>query len=87
MSAAYASMALLAAARHDKANHLTGALETSREIGVAVEILMANGKLTSPQTFGQLRIASQNLNRELRDIAPDVATTGTLPPAILKVVR
>lgn len=41
--AAYASMALLAAARHDTANQLTCALDTNREIGVAMGILMANG--------------------------------------------
>ena len=51
-------MALLAAARHDTANHLTRALETNREIGVAMGILMANGKLTSQQAFDPLRTAS-----------------------------
>ena len=85
--AAYASMALLAAARHDKANHLTRALETNREIGVAMGILMANGKLTSPQAFEQLRTASQNFNRKLHDIAADVAGTGVLPPVLLKIVK
>ena len=80
--AAYASMALLAAARHDTANHLTRALETNREIGVAMGILMANGKLTSPQAFDQLRTASQNFNRKLHDIAADVALTGALPRAV-----
>ena len=85
MFAAYASMALLAAARHDTANHLTRALETSREIGVAMGILMANGGLTSQQAFDQLRTASQNLNRKLHHIAADVALTGQLPPARLKV--
>src|ERR1700712_399598 len=49
MFAAYASMALVAAARQDKAHHLTRALETNREIGVAMGILMANGKLTTQQ--------------------------------------
>jgi hypothetical protein len=87
MFAAYTSMALLAAARHDKANHLTRALETNREIGVAMGILMANGKLTSPQAFDQLRTASQNFNRKLHDIAADVARTGALPRAALKLVR
>jgi hypothetical protein len=85
--AAYASMALLAAARHDKANHLTRALETNREIGVAMGILMANGNLTSAQAFDQLRTASQNLNRKLHDIAADAALTGTLPKFVLKIVR
>ena len=79
MFAAYASMALLAAARHDTTNHLTRALETNREIGVAMGILMANGKLTNQQAFDQLRTASQNLNRKLHDIAADVALTGQLP--------
>ena len=80
-------MALLAAARHDTANHLLRALETNREIGVAMGILMGNGKLTSQQAFDQLRTASQNLNRKLHDIAADVALTGALPPVLLKLVR
>ena len=46
MFAAYSSMALLAAARNDQANHLIRALETNREIGVAMGIMMAGGKLT-----------------------------------------
>ena len=87
MFAAYASMALLAAARHDKADHQTRALETNREIGVAMGILMANGKLTSQQAFDQLRTASQNSNRKLHDIAADVARTGALPPALVKLRR
>ena len=85
--AAYASMALLAAARNDQANHLIRALETNREIGVAMGIMMASGKLTSQQAFEQLRVASQNLNRKLHDIAADVARTGQLPPVLLKMIR
>jgi hypothetical protein len=87
MFAAYASMALLAAARQDKANHLIRALETNREIGVAMGILMANGKLTTQQAFAQLITASQYLNRRLHDIAADVALTGALPRAALKIVN
>jgi hypothetical protein len=83
MFAAHASMALLAAARHDKADQQTRALETNREIGVAMGILMANRKLTRQQAFDQLRTASQNSNRKLRDIAADVARTGALLPALL----
>ena len=87
MFAAYASMALLAAARQDKAHHLTRALETNREIGVAMGILMANGKLTTQQAFAQLITASQHLNRKLHDIAADVALTGALPQVALKLVK
>jgi AmiR/NasT family two-component response regulator len=85
--AAYASMALFAAARNDKAHHLTRALETNREIGVAMGILMANGNLTSAQAFDQLCTASQNLNRKLHDIAAAVAFTGILPSTPLKIVK
>lgn len=77
--AAYASVALLAAARQDTITHLTRALESSREIGVAMGILMADGLLTRTQAFDQLSKASQALNRKLRDIAADVATAGILP--------
>jgi hypothetical protein len=87
MFAAYASMAILAAAEHDRADHLTRALETNREIGVAMGILMAGGRLTRPQAFDQLRTASQNFNRKLHDIAADVALTGALPRAALKLVK
>ena len=87
MFAAYASMALLAAARHDTANHLLRALETNREIGVAMGILVANGRLTQDQPFDQLRTASQTLNRKLHDIAADVTATGRLPRAAPKSVR
>jgi hypothetical protein len=82
MFAAYASMALLAAARQDTVNHLTRALETSREIGVAMGILMADGRFTAPQAFDLLRTASNHLNRKLRDIAADVALTGELPQVL-----
>ena len=85
--AAYASMALVAAARQDTANHLLRALETNREVGVAMGILMANGKLSNQQAFDGLRTASQHLNRKLHDIAADVAVTGALPRAALKLVK
>jgi len=74
MFAAYASMARIAAARHDTGNHLGHALETSREIGVSMGVLMANGSLTIEQAFDDFHIASQHPNRKLRDLAADVAT-------------
>jgi len=77
--AAYASMAQLAALHQDLAIHLTRAVESNREIGVAMGILMANKRLTQEQAFTSLRIASQQLHRKLRDIAADVIYTGALP--------
>lgn len=39
---------------------------------------MATHKVTREQAFDMLRIASQNSHRKLRDIAVEVADTGTL---------
>jgi hypothetical protein len=82
--AAYASMAQLAALHRDLAIHLTRAVESNREIGVAMGILMANKRQTQQQAFTDLRIASQHLHRKLRDIAAEVIYTGALPdqPAV-----
>ncbi|HST49144.1 GAF and ANTAR domain-containing protein [Jatrophihabitans sp.] len=77
--AAYTSMVQLAALHHDKAVHLSRALESNREIGIAMGILMANEHLTQNEAFTQLRGASQDLHRKLREIAADVIYTGTLP--------
>jgi hypothetical protein len=85
--AAYASMAQLAALHQDQAIHLTRAVESNREIGVAMGILMANKRQTQEQAFTDLRIASQHLHRKLRDIAAEVIYTGALPdqPALRRL--
>ena len=54
------------------------ALETNREIGVAMGILMQQHRFTRQEAFDVLRVASQNSNRKLADIAGEVADTGTL---------
>ena len=77
--AAYASMAQLAALHRDLSIHLTRAVESNREIGVAMGILMANKRQTQEQAFTELRIANQHLHRKLRDIAAEVIYTGALP--------
>ena len=77
--AAYASLALLAAVNQDKALNLTRALESNREIGTAMGILMASKKVTRQEAFDRLRVASQHLHRKLRDIAAEVTVTGELP--------
>lgn len=63
------------------AAHLQQALETNREIGAAIGVLMAHHKVTQAKAFALLRTASQRLHRKIRDIAGDVITTGTLPDA------
>jgi len=77
--AAYTSMVQLAALHSDKSVHLSRAVESNREIGVAMGILMANKHLTQNEAFTQLRGASQDLHRKLREVAADVIYTGALP--------
>jgi hypothetical protein len=77
--AAYSSMALIAATDAATVHNLQRALETNREIGVAIGILMASQLLTHDQAFDALRQASQNLNVKLSDIAREVTRTGSPP--------
>jgi hypothetical protein len=77
--ASYASLALLNDLHRDKVMHLTRALESSREIGTAMGILMARELCTQEQAFDMLRQASQHTHRKLRDIAAEVRDTGALP--------
>lgn len=67
------------AAAQEKAQNLTTALKNSREIGVAMGILMNAGKVTRDQAFDLLRIVSQHTHRRLADIAAEVVDTGQLP--------
>lgn len=61
-----------------RAEHLSRALQSNREIGVAMGILMNQHRFTRQEAFDVLRVASQNSNRKLSDIAAEVADTGAL---------
>lgn len=63
---------------HDRAENLMRALESNREIGVAMGVLMQKHQFTRGQAFDVLRVASQDSNRKLADIAAEVANTGAL---------
>ena len=76
--ATHGALAVSAAAAPERAAHLQRALLTNREIGVAIGVLMTQHKITGRQAFDLLRIASQNTNRKLADIAVEVGDTGTL---------
>ena len=65
----------LAAARADVAE-LQRALATSRQIGMAMGILMERHRLTPEQAFDRLRDLSQRRNVKLRDLADQVVYTG-----------
>lgn len=77
--ATHGALAIRAAAADDRAENLSVALSTNRRIGVAIGVLMATHKITEEQAFDLLRIASQSVNRKLRDIADDVTLTGAIP--------
>jgi len=77
--AGHAALAVSAAREKEHAEQLDEALQSNRDIGVAMGVLMARGGLTREQAFAVLREASQRLNVKLRDVAADVADTGQLP--------
>lgn len=77
--AAYTSLVLVNRMHEDKIIRLERALESNREIGVAMGILMAQRRWTQSEAFDRLVNASQHLNRRLRDIAAEVNLTSRLP--------
>jgi GAF domain-containing protein len=77
--AGHAALAVSAAREKQHAEQLDEALQSNREIGVAMGVLMARGGMTKEQAFAVLRDASQRLNVKLRDVAADVAETGQVP--------
>ena len=76
--ATHAALAVSGAAARARAANLEKALISNREIGVAMGVLMNQHKITRDQAFGLLRLASQNGNRKLAEIAVEVADTGVL---------
>lgn len=71
------SLLVTAMQARDRADHLMRALESNREIGVAMGILMQRHQLTRRQAFDVLRVASQDADRKLADVATEVADTTT----------
>jgi GAF domain-containing protein len=77
--AAHASVGLSTARERERAEHLERAVESNREIGMAMGVVMASGLRTPEQAFEVLRRASQQLNVKLRDVASAVVETGEVP--------
>jgi ANTAR domain-containing protein/GAF domain-containing protein len=73
------ALAVAGAMAREKASNLEIALVNSREIGIAIGVLMNQHKLTREQAFDLLRLASQGTHRKLFEIARDVGDTGALP--------
>lgn len=74
----HAAQAVAAAHLRARTDNLERALDSNRDIGTAVGVLMGQHKLTREHAFSLLRIASQNNNRKLRDVALDVIETGSV---------
>jgi hypothetical protein len=75
-----ASLSLQQALERRRSDNLLIALESSRQIGMAMGILMSSKLITADEAFDQLRSASQHLHRRVREVAEEVMETGTLPP-------
>lgn len=76
--ATHGSLLVAAMVARDRAENLVRALASNREIGVAMGILMHKHRLSRDQAFDVLRVASQDSNRKLADVATEVADTGIL---------
>lgn len=71
----------LLSARQAKIDNLELALQSNREIGVAVGIIVATSRCSADQAFEVLRRVSQHSNRKIRDIAAEIGYTGEIPAA------
>jgi len=71
---AFASVAISMASERRRATNLAIALDTNREIGKAVGLLMAEHNIGSQQAFEILRHASQVMNRKVRELAHEIVS-------------
>ena len=76
--ASHGSLLVTAALARGRAMHLLRGLQSNREIGVAIGILMQQHRISRDAAFDMLRAASQHSNRKLAEVASEVADTGTL---------
>jgi ANTAR domain len=76
--ATHGSRAVSAALLQEQVANLQRALETNRDIGTAIGILMSRHRVSRQQAFNLLAVASQHSNRKISDIASEVLVSGTL---------
>lgn len=81
IAAGFASVTLAAAAEQATAESLRGALDSNREIGKAVGILMATHQLSDADAFEMLRTASNRLNVRLAELSRRVVDEHGSPDA------
>jgi hypothetical protein len=76
--AAHGALSLVARTAQERAANLERALNSNRDIGVAIGVLMTTFKTTREAAFDLLRLVSQHQHRKLVDVAAEVVETGTL---------
>lgn len=76
--ATHAAWAVSMKLSRQRAENLEAALRSNREIGTAIGVLMAQHRLTRDQAHELLRVASQDSNRKLAELATEVVETGEL---------
>lgn len=76
--ATHAAWAVSMELSRQRAENLEAALRSNREIGTAIGVLMAQHRLTRDQAHELLRVASQDSNRKLAELATEVVETGEL---------
>ncbi len=74
--ATHGSLLLSAVIARDVAADLAGSLQTNREVGVAMGVLMYRHRLTRDQAFALLRLAGQQKGLTVAEVAATVAETG-----------
>jgi hypothetical protein len=70
--AAFITVALVASAQRETAESLRVGLQSNREIGKAMGLMMAFHKITDDEAFAMLRSASQDMNIKLSEVARQV---------------
>jgi ANTAR domain/GAF domain len=77
--ATHCALLVTATQAQQRSESLVAALHSNRQIGIAVGVLMAHRGLTREQAFDVLRYVTQNSDRNLEDVAAEVAETGQPP--------
>ena len=77
--ASFCALAIWGGSMADHARSIETALRSSRDIGAAQGILMERYKISRDEAFGLLSVASQRVNRKLRDVALQIVDTGEVP--------
>jgi hypothetical protein len=81
MLTAFASVALTAVERGEEASTLRLGLQSNREIGKALGLLMAIHKISDEEAFEMLSKVSQDMNLKLATVASRVVAAHNTPPA------